>query len=93
MTVHDLKIYPEFWEDIATGKKTFEVRKNDRDYHVGDILLMRKFDPAKNNYLNFNEVMVCDVTYVVDLAKIGIEGYVGMQIKPRGILKKVEENE
>jgi len=81
MTVHDLKIYPEYWEDIATGKKTFEVRKNDRDYQVGDLLLLRKFDPAKNNYVNFNEVMVCDVTYV------------GMQIKPRKILKKVEENE
>jgi len=93
MTVHDLKIYPEYWEDIATGKKTFEVRKNDRDYQVGDLLLFRKFDHAKNDYLYFNEVMVCDVTYVVDLAKIGIEGYVGMQIKPRKILKKVEENE
>jgi len=93
MKAHDLKIYPEFWEDIATNKKTFEVRKNDRDYHVGDLLLLRKFDPATNSYLNFNEILVCDVTYVVDLAKIGIEGYVGMQIKPRKILKKVEENE
>jgi len=93
MKAHDLKIYPEYWEDIVTGKKTFEVRKNDRDYQVGDLLLFRKFDPVANSYPNFDEVLVCDVTYVVDLSKIGIEGYVGMQVRPHGILKEVEKNE
>lgn len=33
---HELKIIKEFADAVNNGEKTFEVRKNDRDYHVGD---------------------------------------------------------
>lgn len=33
---HDLKIYPEFFSAVCTGVKRAELRKNDRDYRVGD---------------------------------------------------------
>lgn len=38
---HDLKTQEPFWSDVAKGLKTFEVRVNDRDYRVGDRLLLR----------------------------------------------------
>lgn len=34
--IHQLKCDSKFFEDVASGKKTFEVRKNDRDFFVGD---------------------------------------------------------
>ncbi|CCN48926.1 conserved hypothetical protein [Vibrio nigripulchritudo MADA3029] len=34
--VHELKIQPEFLKAIIEEKKTFEIRKNDRDFKVGD---------------------------------------------------------
>ncbi|MCX7610250.1 MAG: DUF3850 domain-containing protein [Ignavibacterium sp.] len=40
MAVHKLKIYPEFFKEVCSGKKTFEIRKNDRGFQVGDILLL-----------------------------------------------------
>lgn len=47
MAEHDLKTWPSEWEAIARGAKTFEVRSNrDRDFAVGDVLLLRKYDPA-----------------------------------------------
>ena len=35
---HDLKIKPEYFTAIADGRKTFEVRYNDRGFHVNDTL-------------------------------------------------------
>lgn len=35
---HDLKIYPESFSAVCTGVKRAELRKNDRDYRVGDTL-------------------------------------------------------
>ena len=44
MDVHYLKIKPEYYKDIDRGLKTFELRKNDRDFKVGDILMLIKLD-------------------------------------------------
>jgi hypothetical protein len=41
---HELKIYPRFFEAVMSGDKTFELRRNDRDYKVGDILLLEEFE-------------------------------------------------
>ncbi len=41
--VHDLKCHPPWWEDINSGRKTVEIRFNDRDYWVGDILILREW--------------------------------------------------
>ena len=40
---HDLKILPQFYDDVMKEKKCFELRKNDRDYQVGDIFLLREW--------------------------------------------------
>lgn len=36
MKVHKLKILPEYYNAQIEGKKNFEIRKNDRNYQVGD---------------------------------------------------------
>lgn len=43
MQVHELKIKEEYYRDVALGRKTFELRKNDRNYQVGDLI---KFNDA-----------------------------------------------
>lgn len=37
---HRLKTQEPFWSDVAAGRKTFEVRVNDRDFRVGDSLVL-----------------------------------------------------
>jgi hypothetical protein len=44
---HDLKTWPEYYKDVAAGVKTFELRRSDRNYQVGDTLLLREFAPCK----------------------------------------------
>ncbi len=42
--VHELKIQPKYYLPVAAGTKNFEIRKNDRDYHTGDDLILREYD-------------------------------------------------
>ena len=44
---HVLKIEPPYFEAVAEGKKTFEIRHNDRGYNAGDTVLLREFDGSK----------------------------------------------
>ena len=39
---HDLKILPQYFEAVIKGRKKFELRKNDRDFNVGCILLNKE---------------------------------------------------
>lgn len=36
--VHVLKTWPTYWDAVARGEKTFEVRKNDRFFQCGDVV-------------------------------------------------------
>ncbi len=41
---HDLKTLPQYFEDVATGVKKFELRIDDRNYSVGDMFVLREWD-------------------------------------------------
>lgn len=41
--IHELKIEQRFYEDIANGIKKFELRKDDRDFKIGDTLCLREY--------------------------------------------------
>lgn len=45
---HLLKCHPRPFAAVMDGSKTFEWRKFDRDYQVGDMLLLSEFDPDKS---------------------------------------------
>lgn len=38
MKTHQLKCLPEYFDAVADGSKPFEVRYDDRNYEVGDLL-------------------------------------------------------
>jgi hypothetical protein len=43
---HDLKTWPEFFDAVDRGEKTFEVRRDDRGFQVGDTLVLERWQPA-----------------------------------------------
>lgn len=47
MEVHELKILPEYYDAVRCGDKRFEIRKNDRNFHTGDILRLKEWDGEK----------------------------------------------
>ena len=44
--IHELKTYPKYFQETIEGNKPFEIRKDDRDFHVGDVLKMKKAHPC-----------------------------------------------
>ncbi|CAO0822454.1 putative DUF3850 domain-containing protein [Desulfarculales bacterium] len=41
---HELKEWPEFFVHTLSGRKKFQLRLNDRDFQVGDELLIKEWD-------------------------------------------------
>lgn len=60
---HELKCWPEFYRKIIRGDKTFEIRKNDRDFNEGDELWLREWHPVAEEYSG-RETAV-EVTYLI----------------------------
>ncbi len=60
--VHDLKIAPVFFLAIESGRKTFEIRKDDRGFQNGDTIKLQEYDPVTESYTG--REMVAEITYV-----------------------------
>lgn len=69
--VHQIRLGAMFFEDARSGKKSFELRKNDRDYKVGDILEMIEFKEGKNT----GRVIRKSVTYILEDYTGLVDGY------------------
>ena len=41
---HRLKIKPEYFKAVTRGEKQFELRKDDRNYQVGDLVKLLEWD-------------------------------------------------
>lgn len=78
MKTHVLKIWPSYFQLVVTGQKTFEVRKNDRNFKVGDELLLREWNGQyTGSFITFR------IVYILHGGEFGIEsGYCVMSIKP-----------
>lgn len=75
---HYLKILPKHFLDVEKGRKSFEVRFNDRDYHVGDVLYLQEFVPPETYT---GRQIVREVCYLLDDPAFVKEGYVVLGLK------------
>ncbi len=63
MRTHHLKTWPTPFQGLKRGEKTFEIRKNDRDFAVGDILVLEEYDPQSETYSG--DSLVREVSYLL----------------------------
>ncbi|MFC1975058.1 ASCH/PUA domain-containing protein [Chloroflexota bacterium] len=78
---HYLKVWPEYFEAMTTGKKKFEVRwGDDRQFKVGDILTLQEWDPKTERHTG--QVIFRTVTYILRGPEFGIPE--GLQIMSLG---------
>lgn len=66
--VHSIRLAKTYFNDVASGKKSFELRKNDRGYKVGDMLEMLEFADGRNT----GRIIQAEVAYM-------LEGYTGLE--------------
>lgn len=100
---HVLKLDTEYFDAVACGAKPFEVRRDDRGFQRGDILILERYGKSKSAlkgiyYLTKTGYTASDkseiararvrVTYVLTGGQYGIEpGYVVLGI---ALLKAME---
>lgn len=62
MTIHKVKSWAHFFDAIKAGKKLHDLRKLDRDYKVGDILILQRYDNINGEYTG--EELEVEITYI-----------------------------
>lgn len=60
--IHNLKILPIYFTEVVSKRKTFEIRKNDRDFCVGDMVRLKEWE--KGDYTG--REVTAQVTYLTD---------------------------
>lgn len=86
---HELKLWAPFYNDVLTEIKKFELRRNDRNFKVGDFLHLREWDNVEGKYTG--REMKVQVSYILagPLAEaFGLQpGFCIMSIEFRNIIK------
>lgn len=67
--LHELKIWPAFFRAVMEGRKTYEIRKNDRGFMVGDPIRLNEYDPTHGYTGKFCDVKV---TYLTEGGQWGL---------------------
>ena len=81
MTEHHLKTWPSRFTALRTGAKTAEVRLNDRDFTVGDRLILEEWDPD-TGYTGRTEERI--ISHIMGDNHPGLwPGYVLLSFAPR----------
>lgn len=62
-TTHELKTWPIYFKCIFMGDETFELRKNDRDFQINDVLELKEYDPDKEEYTG--RILYIKVGYIL----------------------------
>lgn len=71
---HELKTHSEYFDKIWNREKLFEVRNDDRDFEVGEVLRLREYDPFSQNFST--REIYANISYKLDGGQFGIEkGY------------------
>jgi hypothetical protein len=68
---HELKTWPEEFKAILDGTKPFELRKNDRNFNVGDILILKEYIPQSSRYTGKTCRRI--VTYILDFEEYAFD--------------------
>lgn len=62
MQHHTVKKINPYFNDMWQGSLTFDVRWNDRNFQVGDMMTVQEFDPNGDSGARF---MLAEITYIL----------------------------
>jgi hypothetical protein len=80
MATHFLKCLPEFFERSKAGVKNYEIRINDRNFKVGDIVILQLYDPERGGLLG--PCITREIDYILKGGQYGIaKDYVILELR------------
>ena len=79
MIIHSLKCVQPYYDDVATGRKNFEVRRDDRGFEVGHWLDLYEWTGSDTT----GERVLREITYLLrDAADFGLQpGFVVLGLR------------
>lgn len=81
MTVHTLKCWPEPFAALKSEIKSFEIRNNDRNFEVCDVLQLQEWNPIDRKYTG--RELFRRVTLILSNPEFGVKpDYVVMAVVP-----------
>jgi hypothetical protein len=81
---HVLKTRMVAWPSLPEGERRVEIRRNDRDYRVGDTLVLREWDHASESYTGREcRAVIRHILYHTDLACGSglVDGFVALTVR------------
>lgn len=78
--IHVLKTHPEHFKDVQSDIKKVEIRIDDRNYQVGDHLVLLEFLPEEKRFTD--QFCLREVTHTLREQPYVPEKYVAMSIRP-----------
>lgn len=64
MKIHEAKSWPQFFEPIVAGTRTSDMRsKVDRQFQIGDHMLLKEFDPFGGGYTGRQQEV--EITHII----------------------------
>jgi len=97
MKIHALKTLPTYFKAVAAGTKTFELRKNDRDFNVGDGVILKEWNMGSTDSTGPERVIIQEqgytgreiiktISYILVGGRFGLaKGYVILALSPYNI--------
>lgn len=70
MKRHELKTWTQYFQDIKHNNKRFELRVNDREFEVKDILKLKEWDNTNERYTG--DFITAKVDYILHGGKFGL---------------------
>ena len=81
--VHVLKTWPEAFEAVRRGDKTAEFRRNDRDFQLGDMLILVEYCPVQQKETGHE--LLRTISHMVEGPAFGIpEGFTMLSFRTIG---------
>lgn len=87
--IHELKCWPQYFDAVVSGEKTFEVRRDDRGFQTGDVVelqrtyedmshaVKRDINGIPSDYRRFK------IGWILTGGQLGIEpGYIVFSLEP-----------
>ena len=63
MITHNLKTWPNIFEEMYKGNKSFDIRENDRNFQIGDQIILDEYDNINNTYTGRH--LHAKITYIM----------------------------
>ena len=87
MKTHVLKLSYKYWNDVMGGTKSFELRKNDRDFQVGDLIIFQECHPMVEQFTPLTSQPFRIIYILKDVPQYGLkDGYAILGIVRDGAL-------